>query len=78
MSHSQRAIQIGILVLFMGFILVFSGMLFSTGGSNGEFGGVLLIGPIPIVFGSSPEITSTMLWAGVVIALVYLFTKRVS
>ena len=78
MSYSQKAIQIGILLIFLGFILVFLGMLSSAGDSNGEFGGVLLIGPIPIAFGSSPEITTSMMWAGVIIAIAYfLFARRV-
>ncbi|KXS41529.1 MAG: hypothetical protein AWU59_2054 [Methanolobus sp. T82-4] len=76
MSSSQKAIQIGILLIFLGFVLVFLGTILSAGDSGGNFGGVLLIGPIPIAFGSSPEITSTMLWAGVIIALIYLFTRR--
>jgi len=76
MSYSQKAIQAGILLIFLGFVLVFLGTILSAGDSGGNFGGVLLIGPIPIAFGSSPEITSTMLWAGVIIALIYLFTRR--
>ncbi|WP_406656614.1 DUF131 domain-containing protein [Methanolobus sp. ZRKC2] len=79
MSSSQNAIRIGILLIVLGFILVFLGMLSSSGGSDGEFGGVLLIGPIPIAFGSSPEITTSMLWAGVIIAIAYLlFARRMS
>ncbi|MDW7731185.1 MAG: DUF131 domain-containing protein [Methanolobus sp.] len=77
MSLSQNAIRVGILFIVLGFILVFLGMLSSADESGGEFGGVLLIGPIPIAFGSSPEITSSMLWAGVIIAIAYLlFTTR--
>lgn len=77
MSSSQNAIRVGILLIVLGFILVFLGMFSSAVESGGEFGGVLLIGPIPIAFGSSPEITSSMLWAGVIIVIVYLlFTMR--
>nr|WP_230669138.1 DUF131 domain-containing protein [Methanosarcina barkeri] len=38
-----------------------------------------MIGPIPIVFGSSPEITTNMLALGLIISVFYLFlwkTKR--
>jgi uncharacterized protein (TIGR00304 family) len=76
MSFSQNALKTGIILVFLGFILVFLGTLLSADGTNGEFGGLILIGPIPIAFGSSPAITSAMLWAGVVIALVYLFMFR--
>lgn len=76
MSFSQNVLKTGIILVFLGFILLFLGTLLSAGGGNGDFGGLILIGPIPIAFGSSPEITSTMLWAGVVLALVYLFMFR--
>ncbi|AFV24650.1 hypothetical protein Mpsy_2446 [Methanolobus psychrophilus R15] len=76
MRFFQNALKTGIILLFIGFILVFLGTLFSSGESNSGFGGLILIGPIPIAFGSSPAITSTMLWAGVVLAFVYLFMYR--
>jgi uncharacterized protein (TIGR00304 family) len=76
MRFFQNALKTGIILLFIGFILVLLGTLFSSGESNSGFGGLILIGPIPIAFGSSPAITSTMLWAGVVLAFVYLFMYR--
>lgn len=66
----------GIILVIMGFILVFAGMTMSLANGEGDFGGLILIGPIPIAFGSSPEITSTMLWAGVLIAVIYIALRR--
>ncbi|MBN2110819.1 MAG: DUF131 domain-containing protein [Methanosarcinaceae archaeon] len=78
MSSSLNTIRIGILFIVLGSVLLFLGMLSSAADPDGELGGVLLIGPIPIAFGSSPEITTSMLWAGVIIAIAYLlFTRRV-
>lgn len=76
MSFSQNILKTGVILVFLGFILLFIGTLLSEGQGSGDFGGLILIGPIPIAFGSSPEITSAMLWAGVVIALIYLFMSR--
>jgi uncharacterized protein (TIGR00304 family) len=43
----------------MGFLLamtsLFPSLLQNTSSDNSGYGGVILIGPIPIVFGSSPE-----------------------
>ncbi|WP_229387963.1 DUF131 domain-containing protein [Methanosarcina sp. DH2] len=42
-------------------------------------GGLIMLGPIPIVFGSAPEITTNMLGLGLLITILYLFlwkTKR--
>lgn len=55
--EGQVLVAAGILLVFLGIVLVFVGSLISvrTGESGGgvEGGGVVLIGPIPIVFGTS-------------------------
>lgn len=76
MRSSQNLFNIGFTLIILGFVLVFTGLLVSAFSGAGEFGGVILIGPIPIAFGSSPEITSLMLWAGALIAVVYLLVRR--
>jgi len=45
----------GIVLMLIGFLLVFVGALLSAfeGGGDVEGGGVIMIGPIPIVFGTS-------------------------
>ena len=76
MRSPQDLSQLGSLLVLIGFFLVFAGMIVSSFNSSGTFGGLIMIGPIPIAFGSSPEITSTMLWAGVLMALIYLVARR--
>ncbi|WP_342305885.1 DUF131 domain-containing protein [Methanolobus sp. ZRKC5] len=76
MRSSQNLFNIGFTLIILGFVLVFVGLLVSAFSGAGEFGGVILIGPIPIAFGSSPEITSSMLWAGVLLAVVYVLMRR--
>lgn len=48
-------IKSGIFLILIGFALVFVGTLLSA--RNSGFGGLIMIGPIPIAFGSSPGIT---------------------
>jgi uncharacterized protein (TIGR00304 family) len=76
MRSPQDLSQLGSLLIFIGFFLVFAGAIVSSSSSSGNFGGLVMIGPIPIAFGSSPEITSSMLWAGVLIAVIYLLARR--
>ncbi|WP_407357172.1 TIGR00304 family membrane protein [Methanolobus sp. WCC5] len=74
--RSQDIFNLGSVLVILGFILFFAGVLLSSFRGAGEFGGLILIGPIPIAFGSSPDITTAMLWAGVAIAIIYLFLRR--
>jgi uncharacterized protein (TIGR00304 family) len=76
MRSPQDLSQLGSLLVFIGFFLVLAGVIVSSFSSSGNFGGLIMIGPIPIAFGSSPEITSSMLWAGVLIAVIYLLVRR--
>ncbi len=38
-----------------------------------DYGGVIFIGPIPIIFGKDKDTTKTMMYIGLVIALILLF-----
>jgi uncharacterized protein (TIGR00304 family) len=63
----------------MGIILLITGIVAETlesSGSNSQFGGVIMIGPFPITFGSSPEISSTMLFVGAGLFIAYILLWR--
>ncbi|WP_297471149.1 DUF131 domain-containing protein [Thermococcus sp.] len=53
--RGEVLIGAGIALILIGFLLVFIGTLISafSGEGNVEGGGVIMIGPIPIVFGTS-------------------------
>ncbi|AWR99557.1 TIGR00304 family membrane protein [Metallosphaera hakonensis] len=51
----MRLTLIGIIVILIGFALVFAGSVSSISPSNSTVGGVVLIGPIPIIFGKGSE-----------------------
>ncbi|AIF70219.1 hypothetical protein PAP_09205 [Palaeococcus pacificus DY20341] len=74
----------GIVLIFTGFLMVFIGTMMSalSGESNVdvETGGVIMIGPIPIVFGTQKGATIAMLLAIVLMILwiaVALLGRRV-
>ncbi len=46
----MNLVEFGVLLVFIGVILVTIGAITS---GNAEFGGVVMIGPIPVVFGNS-------------------------
>jgi uncharacterized protein (TIGR00304 family) len=78
MRSAQDIIRLGTFFIIIGFASLFLGVILSAvqNGEGNNFGGLILIGPIPIAFGSSPGITSNMLWIGLIIAVVYLLFRR--
>ncbi|MBC7091881.1 MAG: DUF131 domain-containing protein [Nitrososphaeria archaeon] len=72
----------GILLCFIGFIIIFLGSLATVSGSgvNISTGGVIFIGPFPIVFGAG-EYGLHLIWLSIVIAIImialfYIFVKN--
>ncbi|MCH4815405.1 MAG: DUF131 domain-containing protein [Saccharolobus sp.] len=64
--------DIGIFLIFIGIILLFVGMIREASKSSNrdqktQVGGVIFIGPIPIVFGSSKGIAKWMLIVAVIL-----------
>lgn len=77
MQSAQNLLRIGTTLIFTGFLLIIAGIVFTASQQgNGQFAGLIMIGPIPIAFGSTPQITSTMLLSGLAIMLIYLFMWR--
>ncbi len=69
---------IGWLLVTLGFIFVAASLLQPAAQGGASLGGVLMIGPIPLIFSSSPEMAVTsMLLAMAMMALsVLLFRGR--
>ncbi|WP_457742207.1 TIGR00304 family membrane protein [Thermococcus sp.] len=70
--RGETLIGAGIVLILIGFLLVFIGTLVSafSGESEVQGGGVIMIGPIPIVFGTSRSaVTLAMILAVVLMAL---------
>jgi uncharacterized membrane protein len=72
-------------VLVLGFLLVFIGVIVLVvaavlSGGSGSVGGVVFIGPIPIVFGAGPEanwlIIISIILSVVTLALFLIYTRR--
>jgi len=63
----MKLIKTGIILILIGFAMVFIGVIVSSQKTN--IGGLIMIGPIPIAFGTSPEITVIAMLIGVVLML---------
>ena len=68
-------VTVGILVVLAGFAVVLVSTLGGPGEGKTEVrgGGVLMIGPIPIIFGSDMKWASVAIALAIVLLLVYLF-----
>ncbi|CAI1492579.1 MULTISPECIES: DUF131 domain-containing protein [Thermococcus] len=63
----------GIVLILIGFLLVFLGTLISALGSGDvEGGGVIMIGPIPIVFGTSRSAVTVASVIALVLMLLWI------
>jgi uncharacterized membrane protein len=65
-----KLVGLGLLLVLAGTFLVLMGML--RGASRAEGGGVVLIGPFPIAFGTSEGIAKVMLALGVALAVFFI------
>ncbi|VVB86665.1 Uncharacterised protein [uncultured archaeon] len=67
-------IKLGFTLILAGFALLFMASLLSAG--KVDFGGLIMIGPVPIAFGTSPEITVIAMVTGLAMMLVFFMLRR--
>ena len=75
-----RLLILGLVLLFVGVIIIVGATLLSGNGLSG-FGGVIFIGPFPIVFGAGPDaawlIAISLVLAVMSLVVFWVMTKRV-
>jgi len=81
-----KTLVVGFALIFIGMLVIMLGSLYmlyrgvKEGGSSVEGGGIVFIGPIPIVWGTTKTITKLMLVLAIVLtatlALLYLLAFR--
>jgi uncharacterized protein (TIGR00304 family) len=72
MVNANSLLILGITVVIIGFILIFIATALQSSSKTGEVksGGVILIGPIPIIFGSDKG----LIFTAVILAIVLMVT----
>jgi uncharacterized protein (TIGR00304 family) len=83
MVQANLVIIVGIIAIFIGFVLVFAGTVMQASSnktSDVKTGGIILIGPIPIIFGSDKgTIVTAVVMAIIIMILAYfLFYRRLN
>ena len=62
-------------LVLIGFVLMFMGIALLSLTSHVQYGGVVIVGPIPIVFGSSPEMIVFCLILALIIFSLLIFMR---
>lgn len=70
----MNTVKLGFFLILIGFALVFIGAIMSA--RNSAFGGLVMIGPIPVAFGSSPGITVIAMAIGLLLMLMFFVLGR--
>jgi uncharacterized protein (TIGR00304 family) len=70
----MKLIKTGTILIIIGFAAVFIGTLFSTQKAN--IGGLIMIGPIPIAFGTSPELTIIAMLLGILLMILFFVIEK--
>lgn len=79
MIQGNTIVTVGILVIIVGFILIFTGTALQSSSKTSDVktGGVILIGPIPIIFGSDKgTIVTAVIMAIILMILAYFLFYR--
>jgi len=74
-GSSMDTIRLGIILIVIGFSVVLLGSLQGAESST-SVGGMVMIGPITIILGSSPLITLGVAIVGLVMMILYIFFVR--
>ena len=72
-STLWMVVILGFMIAFVGVILIFIATLMGAGkGAKVEGGGLVMIGPIPIVFGTSRGVVKILLILGIVLVVLLI------
>ncbi|MFP3229972.1 MAG: DUF131 domain-containing protein [Caldisphaera sp.] len=66
-------LTIGFIIIMIGFIIIFVGAIYSSGQQSNqktEVGGVIMIGPIPIIFGNSWKAATIAIALAIVLMII--------
>jgi len=76
MIRSSSLVIAGVVVIFIGIIMIFAGTALQSTSSKDETvktGGVILIGPIPIIFGTDKLFTIIAVLLGIILMIISYF-----
>jgi len=78
--YFDRLISTGFIIVLIGVVIIMSGIFLSTFNqgqdSKIETAGVILIGPIPIIFGNSKSLIFISIAGALILMIVYFLMSR--
>lgn len=78
--YFDKLIPIGFIIVLIGVVIIMSGVILSTFNQSQdgkiETGGVILIGPIPIIFGNSKPLIFISIAGALILMIVYFLISR--
>jgi uncharacterized protein (TIGR00304 family) len=76
--NAQTLVYAGTALVMLGFILVLAGIILPSGGSKTEVrgGGVVFLGPIPLIFGTDKKSAVTVSIIALILMLLYFWFFR--
>ncbi len=72
----KELVSIGIVLIFLGVIILMIGMISETGKVEGKGAGIVMIGPIPIIFGTDAGSVKTVMVLAVILIVVFFMLSR--
>jgi len=62
-------VTLGIAIIFIGFFIVFTGSIYTSKQAATKTGGIIFIGPIPLVFGTDAESAQMAMILGIILVV---------
>ena len=72
----ETLIKFGIILIFVGFLMVFLGAILSAKSENVKFGFGGFIGPIPFGFANDPRMLVLIIAISLLILLLFIFSLK--
>jgi len=73
---AENLVSIGIIVILIGFILVFAGTVLQSGKTKIEAGGIVFIGPIPVIGTTSKKMFYAVIALSLFMLIVFLLMNK--
>ena len=74
--RADPLIVIGTGLIVLGLLITIAGIILSSESADVEGGGIVFIGPIPLVFGTDRKILILLVALGIVIVTLYMLGQR--
>lgn len=76
----KELLSIGIILIFLGMVALMAGILSESSGSTSKFegkgAGIVMIGPIPLIFGTDAGSVKTVMVLAIALIAIFLLFSR--